>query len=369
MTGTGGSSTTTGGGGTGGATGAGGATGTGGAGGSMKAVAGLPEYWVGPNGLDSNPGTQALPFQTIGTAETFATAGTTTTIWVLPGTYKYVAVQKLNKNGTAQNPLNLFAAAGARPVIDFSLQPRNDANFRGFEISGDYWHMKGIEVENAGDNCILITGSHNTVEQVVIHNCDDTGLQITVDSANAGDATRGANNTILNCDSYDNFDSATGGENADGFDAKLYIGPGNVFQGCRAWNNSDDGYDLFAANDVVTITNCWAFLNGKTSSGVSNPQGDGNGFKLGGAPASGDPNQGGAVHVVTSSFAFENVACGFTQNSNPDVPKLNMCGSVRNKNQYCQTLSQSNANNNFTMTGAQAIAVARNADGSLPAIH
>jgi hypothetical protein len=360
--GRGGASGTAGSAGTTGAAGRGGTTGAGG-----KAVAGLTDYWVGPNGLDTNPGTMAAPFQTITAAQTYAVAGTT--IWMLDGTYQYVSTVTLSKSGTSAMPMNIYAVAGAKPVIDFSLQPRDTASFRGFQVEGDYWHMKGLEIENAGDNCVLITGSHNIIEQVVIHGCDDTGLQITVDSANASDATRGAYNTILNSDSYGNYDASTGGENADGFDAKLYIGPGNVFQGCRAWNNSDDGWDFFAANDVVTVTGCWSFLNGKTLSGQSNPQGDGNGFKLGGKPASGDANMGGAVHIVTSSYAFENVACGFTQNSNPDTPKLNMCGAWNNKTEYCQTLSQSNAMNNFTMTGAQAKAVVRNADGSLPAIH
>jgi hypothetical protein len=308
---------------------------------------------------------QASPFLTITAAHARATAGTT--IWVLPGTYRYSATASLSKSGTATQPINIFAAAGARPVLDFSGQIRDASNARGIQIGGDYWHIKGLEIENAGDNCIQIGGSHNTMEQLVIHNCDDTGLQITASVAT--DPTRGAFNTILNVDSYENFDAASGGENADGFAAKLHIGPGNVFQGCRSWNNADDGWDLFAANDVVLITDCWSFLNGKTVGNESNPAGDGNGFKLGGAPTPGDPDSGGAVHVVTSSYAFENLACGFVQNNNPDVPKLNMCGSWNNQTAYCQTLSQSNAMNAFTMTGAEAKAVVRNPDGSLPAIH
>src|SRR6185369_5490899 len=148
-----------------------------------------------------------------------------------------------------------------------------------------------IEIANAGDNGMLITGSNNTIEQVVLHDNGDTGLQITVSSALAGDNTRGANNLILNCDSFGNLDAATGGENADGFAAKLRIGPGNVFRGCRAWNNADDGWDFFASDDVVTIEDSWAFLNGKVVSG-SNSAGDGNGFKLGGAPNG--AGQGGA---------------------------------------------------------------------------
>jgi hypothetical protein len=281
---------------------------------------------------------------------------------------------RLTTSGAAAGPINITAVpGGARPVLDYSLQPKGAASFRGIDVIGDYWHITGIDIQNAGDNCINISGSHNTVENVVVHGCGDTGIQITVDSALAGDATRGAFNTILNCDSFGNLDTATGGENADGFAAKLYIGPGNVFRGCRAWNNADDGWDFFASNDVVVIDGSWAFLNGRTLTGGANPNGDGNGFKLGGAPAAGDPNQGGAIHLITNSFAFENLACGFTRNNNSRVPSLATSGSRNNGGAaYCPAVTdftQTGANNAFTMTAAQAIAVRRNADGTLPAIR
>jgi hypothetical protein len=337
-----------------------------GAGGAASGGASGAAIWIAPDGLDTNPGTEAQPLKTLGAAHGRAAAGTT--IWVKPGTYPGAAAIALSKSGTASNAINVFAAAGARPLFDFSQETKGDSAARGLEIKGDYWHIKGIEVANAGDNCVHITGSHNTIEGVVIHECGDTGLQITVDSSQAGDATRGAYNTIVNCDSYGNFDEATGGENADGFAAKLYIGPGNVFRGCRAWNNADDGWDFFASNDVVVLDGCWAFLNGKTLMGQNNPQGDGNGFKLGGAPKAGDANMGGAVHQVTGCFAFENVACGFVRNNNPSVPMLSMCGGRDDgKDEYCSLSNPSPVT--FIMTGAQAKAVARNADGSLPAIY
>jgi hypothetical protein len=237
-------------------------------------------------------------------------------------------------------------------VIDFSGQPRDSSSARGIQISGSYWHLKGFDVMKAGDNCIHISGSNNTIEWLSIHNCCDAGLQIT--DANA------SNNTVLNCDSYENYDASTNGENADGFAAKLELGPGNVFRGCRSWNNSDDGWDLYQAGQVVVIENSWAFLNGKLASGGGTSAGDGNGFKLGGAGA-------GAVHQVTSCFAFENLACGFTRNNNSEVPVLKQCGGrADGKGEYCSLTNSSPVS--FTMTGAEAKAVQRNSDGSLPAI-
>jgi hypothetical protein len=196
---------------------------------------------------------------------------------------------------------------------------------------------------------------------VILHHNDDTGLQITVPEAQATDNTRGAYNTVINCDSYDNYDELTNGENADGFAAKLRIGPGNVFRGCRAWYNVDDGWDLFAADDVVVIENCWAFLNGQTSRGTGS-SGDGNGFKLGGRPAG--VGQGNAAHQARGNSAFENDACGFTRNNNTLTPSLSQCGVARNGTDYCNlTCSSSVA---VSITGAQAKTAKRNADGSLP---
>jgi pectate disaccharide-lyase len=331
--------------------GAGGSTGGAGAPGAATG-----DLWVALDGSDTNPGTEAKPLLNLATATTKLTANHT--VFIKAGTYKYTAAIQLKKSGLPTATFTVSAAPGTRPVIDFATP----ATVRGFEISGDYWHLVGFEVENASDNCIAISGSHNTIENLTIHGCGDTGLQITVGTAEVADATRGAYNLILNTDSYENLDVATGGENADGFAAKLRIGAGNVFRGCRAYNNADDGWDFFAADDVVEIDGSWAFSNGKGVGG-ENPSGDGNGFKLGGKPTS--VGEGGAVHLVKDSFAFENLACGYTQNSNPDVPKLSNCGAKDNQTDFCQTLSKSGSAS-MTMTAAQAKAVKRNADGSLP---
>ena len=249
------------------------------------------------------------------------------------------------------SPIRVWAAPGTRPVLDFRTQPRGLDTAKGFDVRADYWHLRGFEVKNASDNCIIISGSHNTVEDVIADGCGDTGIQITVPTAQASDLTRGAFNTILNCDSHDSYDAATGGENADGIDAKLAIGPGNVFRGCRSWNNSDDGYDLFGVTQVVTIDNCWAMLNGHTAAGLRGPAADGNGFKLGG-------NNVPAVHVVTNSFAMTNDTCGFTLNNNTASPRVTACGVIGNASTWCDGLQHS-ADVAVTMTGAMAIAAQR----------
>ncbi len=294
-------------------TGNAGSTGSAGTGGTVSSG----DYYVGPSGSDSNPGTMASPFKTITAAHARVAAGGT--IWLLSGTNMQTATNSISKSGTAAAHIRVQAVAGGtRPVLDFSGQAVASSN-RGIDVKGDYWEFRGFEIKNAGDNCIGVSGSNNVFDQLLIHGCSDTGLQITASSTDATNDAKAANNLVLNCDSYENLDQPTNGENADGFAAKLRIGPGNVFRGCRAWNNADDGWDFFASDDVVTIDNCWAFLNGKVLSG-SNTAGDGNGFKLGGAPTS--EGEGGAVHIVKNSYAFDNRACGFVRNNNPEVPML-----------------------------------------------
>ena len=102
-------------------------------------------------------------------------------------------------------------------------------------------------------------------------------------------------------------------------------------------------------------------MNGKLASGGGTSNGDGNGFKLGGAG-------GGAPHKVTNCFSIDNLACGFTRNNNTEVPVLSQCGGKGDgKGEYCSLTNPSPVS--FTMTSAQAKAVVRNSDGSLPAIN
>ncbi len=117
-------------------------------------------------------------------------------------------------------------------------------------------------------------------------------------------------------------------ENADGFAAKLTCGEGNIFNGCMSYNNSDDGWDLYAKTatgpiGTVTIQNCIAFRNGYTEFGEGYGDCDGNGFKLGGGGV-------GSPHVVKNCLSFENLHCGFTDNNNPKLESLTNCTAFNN---------------------------------------
>jgi pectate lyase len=250
-------------------------------------------------------------------------------IYLLDGTYSFdttILIDDTN-NGTTDAYKTITAYPGATVVWDFSAMEVNASN-RGVVLDGDYWHFYGFEITKAGDNGMLLSGSNNVIEMMVFSSNQDTGLQISrYKTTNATIETWPSDNLILNCTSKNNCDDATM-ENADGFAAKLTCGEGNVFDGCMSYNNSDDGWDLFAKSatgpiGVVTIQNCIAFRNGYTEDGRGYGDCDGNGFKLGGSGV-------GSAHVVKNCLSFENLHCGFTDNNNPKLESLTDCTAFNN---------------------------------------
>ena len=93
---------------------------------------------------------------------------------------------------------------------------------------------------------------------------------------------------------------------------------GNVLRGCRAWFNSDDGYDCINAFAVVTFDHCWSFYNGYFTNFV-NSTGDGNGIKGGGYGDSGGSFPAPIPHhVIEFCLTVGNRASGFYANHHLD---------------------------------------------------
>jgi len=279
-------------------------------------------YYVESTGLDTNLGTIDFPFKTVGRAVTAAVAGDT--IYVRGGQHIYNTTINISKQGSDSTWFHLWAFPGERPFFDFSSMPTS-GSLRGFNVSGSYWHIRGFDIFRAGDNGMLLRGHHNKIEHCSFSENRDTGLQL------AGGA---ANNQVINCDSYFNKDTTQG--NADGFASKLDVGSGNYFYGCRAWQNSDDGYDgyLRPSNNVLTtLENCWIFRNGYLKSGSAST-GNGNGFKLGGSDAADLQHD----VVLKNCLAFDNRVKGFDQNNDRGSMTLLNCTGYRNGTNYSISL-------------------------------
>ena len=292
--------------------------------------------YVGLEGSDTGSGTLEEPFATITHGISVLNPGDT--LFVLAGRYILSTTIQISssQSGQSGNPCYFFAYPGDTVMLDFYTQPFGN---RGINLKADYWNLRDLIVCNAGDNGLYIEGAYNLIENCTFYGNDDTGLQI---------SGGGSYNIVINCDSYNNADPDN--EDADGFAAKLDIGPGNEFHGCRSWNNSDDGWDLYEADDSVVITNCWTFRNGYLPN-ESQSGGDGNGFKLGGNYVSGN-------HLVTNCISFGNAKYGYHQNNN--IGKITLYNSLgwenvgRNYNFYYATADSSNLINNISFSGGSS---------------
>ena len=279
-------------------------------------------WYLSPAGSDSNSGTTTnTPFATIMQAQTKASSGDI--VFIMAGTYNlatnvynsiqdgvYASVNLISKNG-----ITYEAVPGTHPVFNFSaVNPAGDrvaafwvtatgVTFQGFDVVGVQENI------TAGNNQSLgfgIWGCKScTWNQVNVHDSDCVGFY--------GEKAC-ANNLIYRCDSYNNtgIDSYSYG-NADGFGCHPAAGgTNNIFRECRAWNNSDDGYDCLNAAETVTFDHCWSYLEG-------NNGGNGNGFKVGGwgsQPQNQVPNPLPA-HIVFNCLSAKNGSHGFYANHQP----------------------------------------------------
>ena len=271
------------------------------------------------------------------------------TLYLFSGQYDLPNTPVQNLMGSASKRIVISGYEGITrggtyaAVLDFRSTPYGT---RGLQIKNScmYLHVKNLTLRYSGKNNLYNEGSYNLFENLDVYGSADTGCQM----------KNGGNNTILNVDSHDNFDyetmsgsTANFGGNADGFADKQFTGAGNHYIGCRAWNNSDDGWDFFqrVSSSNTIIENCVCYQNGMPyydmshnprALGVDKPwfdskvgtqmtdrydqtititldrypcQGNGNGFKMGGQYTD-------HKILIHHSLAVANNARGFDQNNN-----------------------------------------------------
>ncbi len=217
------------------------------------------------------------------TAIANASAGDIITV---SGTIYLTSILQCLNSGTSSSKINFTGG---------TLDCSNISSGWGVKVNGSYWNITNMTIRNAPDcGLVLQHGGHNYLYKVVTHDNGDSGLQIYNDSHD---------NYVYYCTSYGNYDEDNGGENADGFACKLSAGINNVFDHCEAYDNSDDGWDLYGQPYTVTITYCESHDNGYGTNG------DGNGFKLGSAGQDVD-------HTVTYCNSYDNLAYGYDGNGN-----------------------------------------------------
>jgi len=290
-------------------------------------------YYIAPTGSDSGEGTFDSPWYNLQKANDAALPGDT--IICRGGTY----YPNMMKDGT-KTTVRLYTLASASklitiknypgefPIFNFKDQPKQ-LNIRGIQLNGNYYHLFGLHITQAGDNAIKLEGNHNIVERCTFSYNDDGGIQLgfghvfsdTWPGISKNDGSYCCYNDIIDCDSYLNYDMDTNGGDADGFACKMHNGIGNRFIRCRSWDNSDDGWDLYETDYSVKIIECWAWGEGRESNfGWTNDtgsfQGNGNGIKMGGNGTGGSSE---GIHEAWNCVAFNcnktGSVKGFDQNS------------------------------------------------------
>ena len=302
-------------------------------------------YYASPTG-NGNGNTVNTPCSFLSGIKKLSAPGDT--LYLLSGQYDLGNTQIGNLNGTSSRRIVIAGydginAQGTYPaILDFRTTPYGT---RGLQIKSSctYLHIKNLTLRYSGKNNLYNEGSNCLFENLDIYGSADTGCQM----------KNGGNSIIKNVDSHDNFDyetmsgtTANFGGNADGFADKQHSGGPNTYIGCRAWNNSDDGWDFFqrASTGNTIIENCICYMNGAPFYDMRNHgryqtdkswfdskvgttmtdrygntititleqypnQGNGNGFKMGG-------NYTNHLLEIHHCFAVGNYARGFDQNNN-----------------------------------------------------
>lgn len=307
--------------------------------------------YLAPDGRPDAPGTLAAPFGSFRAAQAQIQAGDT--LWIRGGRYRltndditrsvrqYARVIELDRSGTSDARICYFAYPGdERPVFDFTDVRPAGLRVSAFFIAGDWLHLRGFDIVgvqvtvkgHTQSECISARGgSHCIFEHLAMHHGMAIGYY----------QTAGSYNLVLNCDAYCNYDPYSEGPyggNVDGFGGHVLDArsTGNVFRGCRAWWNSDDGFDLINCQSAFVIDHCWSFLNGYQPESMERA-GDGTGFKAGGYGMNEKVRKPKVTprHTISHCIAYLNKNKGFYANHHlGGLTWINNTG-YRNPSNFC----------------------------------
>ncbi len=306
---------------------------------ASASVAWATDYYVSPTGSGSkytleSPG--PLSSTVIGKLK----AGDN--LYLMGGQYDLKNSLSINRKGEADQMITIQGYGDSEAIIDFR---QTAIKTNGVKVGGSYLHIKDITIRYAGYKGIWVEeGQYNILEHLNVYGCCNAGIQL----------RSGGYNMVINCDSHDNFDYQDNGGNADGFaDKQGDACPGNIYIGCRSWNNSDDGwdsYDRVTRGTPTVYINCITYnngpatfdlsshpratdvdkdlscFNGKNLSNFANG-GNPNGFKVGG---------NGTKHNVElyRCLAVGHRSKGFDQNNNAGDMKIINCTAYKNGINY-----------------------------------
>lgn len=259
---------------------------------------------------------EAAPVIVSSTAElerAFAEVGPGSNIQLRAGTYYPTQSLKSSASGTADRRITVSAVGSDKVTIDGSKLP--DGQWL-TAVAGDYWTLSNLTFRNSPRHGVVITSSVGGVfRNLATHDNGETGFTL------RGHGT--SHNLVENLDSWNNYDPANHGQNADGLAIKFGSGEDNRVIGARLYNNADDGLDMWKWESPVRIQRSWAYGNGVDRWNDPAFEGNGNGFKLGGGGVN-------TAHVITDNAAWSNTQHGFTENSNNGAIRIHRNTAFKN---------------------------------------
>ena len=277
-------------------------------------------HFVAPWGSDDAAGTFEEPFFSLGRVAQRAEPGDTILlrggVYDVIGEHVYVSVRMSGSSGA---PITIKSYPGETAIFDGHRHPwhpryfedgRSNSNPNLLQFVGEHTVWGDITFRNGVGRAFFVIGNDNVYRRIVSHDHHSDGIYL-----------QGSRNLVENCDSFNNNSISNGGNSADGLKVvdggKILIDNfgeeaetrGNIIRGCRFWNNSDDGLDIWSALDtLIEYTMAWSNGYGDTGNGM--------GFKLG------NNSMRHSGTIIRNSIGFDN-AHNFTTNGATGVTFLN----------------------------------------------
>ena len=254
--------------------------------------------YVSLGGSDSNDGrSKDKPLQTLFKASQVVKPGDT--IYLRGGVYKgklqgYIGYDRTSfrTNGTKDKPITIMSYPGEHAIFDGSDRHWSESKSLSspvlFDVVADHYVIQDLTFRNSAGRGLYLRGNYISVRNVLSHNHHSDGVYLL-----------GNYGTFEDIVSHSNYSQQNGGDSADGL--KIASGKGHAVRNFLAYNNSDDGIDIYCATRSL-VEHSVAHSNGRGYAG------NGNGFKLGCHDESNNQN------MVRYNLAYKNRKNNFDGN-------------------------------------------------------
>jgi hypothetical protein len=254
-------------------------------------------YFITPSGCSDNYSglSWSSPWCTLQHAANLVNPGDS--VILKSGIYKQYTT--FHRGGSSNAPITFMAQDGEVATLDGSnIAPNPSDPWNGknavLAIYANYLIFKNLEVTKSAVHGIVLTASYDSFYHVLSHDNWSNGL-----------GGNGFYNTFEYCKFYNNKGDAANAGNVDGL--AFSSGGNNTFRHNEAYNNSDDGFDMWISDHNLFEYN----ISHDNGWGLNGSHGDGNGFKLGGNSSTSN----GGYNSVRFNVSYNNRFNGFDTNN------------------------------------------------------